>query len=46
MDIFEEETAVILKEYKFLDIKDFRVKVTKNCLRVITEMMTLKVGGG
>lgn len=45
MDIFEEETAVILKEYKFLDIKDFRVGVTKKCLRVITEMMTEKAGG-
>lgn len=46
IDIFEEETAVILKEYKFLDIKDFRVKVTKKCLAVITEMMKEKSGGG
>jgi hypothetical protein len=42
LDIFKEEIETILKEFKFLDTKDFRVKVTKNCLRVIDEIIVEK----
>lgn len=45
-DIMKEEIIAIIDKYNFIDLKEMRQKVPKNCLRVIDEMMTVKAIGG
>ena len=42
-DVLKEEFLEIYEQYKFIDFKEMRNKVTKLCLRVINEMMKINL---
>jgi len=43
-DILKEEFTNIYERYKFIDFKEMRQKIPKNCLVVLQEEIALKVG--
>jgi hypothetical protein len=44
-DILKEEFTTIFDKYKFIDFKEMKQAVPKQCLRVITSMMQEQLEG-